>query len=764
MSVYDPLKTIQNPTQNDMNFAGQNMLNSIKNAINYKEKNTFFNKLSKLSTGEPIQTQQGNLITALNFVGNNIVDKFNNKDNQEYLDYWMRTYNSPGVLVDPNKYGDIQALKYGGQIRKTADEMENGEHNIVAEKNEMVFGSGAERNPFEEDSAIGGGLYHIDGKSHAKGGTPIKLSNNDFVFSQDKSMAIPQDIAKDIVGKDIKDPKKRTPAALAKHYDKLNDFIALSQDKTATDLQRKTALLNVENFTKQLGQISAAQEMLKGLPDGIPDLTERGIQTAKRGGKFIPRYDLGGPFDDNPYPYQPKGFSDVVNKNPDIKKYLFNYFDNNGEIADIQHKGKNSLYGGVDPSAFNTFFNGVNLKDQKSFKLAQQNFEKQYQLEHKLIGDNQLIPQDIFKYIPNSQFNDDMAVSKFDGNPGQYSANRFSPQIIVNTDRFKSRLGVDLTEEDIKDISAQTGVSPDIIRQLKLTNFIGDAYNTNPKPVSNIVPSPQPNLNNIKINPPAFIDKNKEAEKDKENQTRSYNPQVNMLPNELLAMYYNNKTYEKRYPTAQRAYELENVDSLLNAGYKDLSYRPYLDETQRQINNLDALGDSPQSTARQLEAFKQGLNSNNKAISDVTNANEQRRLGLNQTLAANQGTKAQSRIALQKQYINEIEQLRTNLENEKKQRGVANVKSLNEFQTRKFSQQYLNAMADNFQLDANANLKLIPQSVRKQIENTTGGGNTTATNLRTLVNAIQGLDKNQLEVLASLNGGAIKALIGSSGQ
>jgi hypothetical protein len=769
MAQFDPLNMIDNPSDMDLEKIRKEFLNKLKSSHNYKEKDTFFNKLSKLS-GDPFpQTKEMGVISSLNLMGNHIIDKLNSDKNQDYIDYWMRTYNTPGTLVDPNKFGDIKALKYGGQIRKTIDEITDGSHNAEVEKDELIFGSGTERNPFDDDSAIGGGLYHVKGKSHAQGGTKVKMSDGDFVFSKDPAMAIPQEVAKDITGKDIKSPSKRTPAALAKHYDALNDYIALSQDVNATELQRKTALLNVENFTKQLGQIAAAQEMLKGMPEGLPDLANQGIQTAKRGGKFIKKYGKGGGYDDNPYPWQPNDFSETVKNNKNILKYLFNYRDNLGEIEDIQSKGKNGTYGGIPPYLFHPMFLGADISNESEFKKAQRNFNTQYRAESDIISKYKLIPEDILKLLPRDQFTDAEGVSKIDGKAGKYSASRFSHQIPVPDLSFTDVRGMNLTSEQKQEIAEKLKIDIKDLDMLKLSNFITDTSITQNKDVPTTT-TDKPSFGD----PAKSLDKKlrtlkPNVELDNVNQspdiqTRDYNSKVNILPNELLALYYNNKLYDKRYPTAQRAYELENIDSLLSSTNKDISYRPYLDETQRQFNNLESLGDSPQSTARQLEVFKQGLVNNNKAISDVTNINEQRKTGVIQGLAANQGAKASSRIQLQKQYINELEQLATNIENEKKGRGLNNVKLYNDYKTRSMSQRYLNAMADNFQLDADGNLKLMPGDVRKQIEMSTGASNSKIQELQALVSAFRGLAPEDVEILRTITGtrGATQAILGSN--
>lgn len=124
--------------------------------------------------------------------------------------------------------------------------------NIEAEKGELIL-----TKDFE--------LYKINGKSHAKGGTPLSVNEGDFIFSK-KLEGSGKDFNK-IFG-NFDEKKKYSYADVASRFLKMNDHKVLSTDSNPID--RKTGVRMYEDYKDKLGMLAFLQEVSKGLPNGIP--------------------------------------------------------------------------------------------------------------------------------------------------------------------------------------------------------------------------------------------------------------------------------------------------------------------------------------------------------------------------------------------------------------------------------------------------------------------------------------------------------------
>ena len=190
--------------------------------------------------------------------------------------------------------GGDSSMAYGGQsgygfdigARKTFAEMPQGkiehvsnqinevpreEANIEAEKGETVYG----------DMDGDGFLEHMDigGKRHVDGGTPLKVPEGSFVFSDTKKMIIkdPQVLAKFGMA-----PSKAgyTPAEIAKKYD-INKYKAILEDPTSDPYMINAASLMIKNYQTKLSELAVVQEEIKGFPQGIPDVAKKGMSEEK---------------------------------------------------------------------------------------------------------------------------------------------------------------------------------------------------------------------------------------------------------------------------------------------------------------------------------------------------------------------------------------------------------------------------------------------------------------------------------------------------
>lgn len=148
------------------------------------------------------------------------------------------------------------------KVNKTLKPTSEANANVEAEKGETVV----------TDLSYTGlpEFYKITGKSHAKGGTPLRLTDSSFVFSKDKALKI----KKEELQKDFQKPFKKdgyTPADLSLKYD-INKYREVLADPNSDDLQIKTAQLMISNYIKKLGKLSLIQESMKGFPQGIPHI------------------------------------------------------------------------------------------------------------------------------------------------------------------------------------------------------------------------------------------------------------------------------------------------------------------------------------------------------------------------------------------------------------------------------------------------------------------------------------------------------------
>jgi hypothetical protein len=167
------------------------------------------------------------------------------------------------LAIQPTAMGGADIDQYIGKEKlrthDTLGPVPRGEANLEAEKGETAYGD-----------INGDGMaehYKIGGKRHSKGGTPLNLPDDTFIFSDTKSMII-KDPA--ILKMFNKPPGKGyTPATLAKQYD-INKYRKLLQDPDSTTIERKTAELMIRNYNMKLGALALAQESMKGFPQGIP--------------------------------------------------------------------------------------------------------------------------------------------------------------------------------------------------------------------------------------------------------------------------------------------------------------------------------------------------------------------------------------------------------------------------------------------------------------------------------------------------------------
>ena len=170
---------------------------------------------------------------------------------------------SGGSTGDQHNYGLVTGPK-----DHIADDVENvkysmapvpkDEANIEAERGETVL------TDLNGDGKFG--LYDIQGKRHARGGTPLFLPEQSFVYSDFNKMKFTKEEMEQM---GVTSKKKQTPAKISKKFS-INEFYASLKDPYADEIQANTADLMLEKNKMQLSKLAFLQESKKDFEDGVP--------------------------------------------------------------------------------------------------------------------------------------------------------------------------------------------------------------------------------------------------------------------------------------------------------------------------------------------------------------------------------------------------------------------------------------------------------------------------------------------------------------
>jgi len=144
------------------------------------------------------------------------------------------------------------------EARQTLEPVDREDANLEAEKGETAV-INVDGMPAH---------FKIGGKRHSKGGTPLNLPDNSFIFSDTAKMKIKDPT---ILAQFGMKPQKGgyTPAEISKKYD-INKFRKTLADPNSEDMDRKTAEMMIANYNLKLAKLALAQESIKGFPQGIP--------------------------------------------------------------------------------------------------------------------------------------------------------------------------------------------------------------------------------------------------------------------------------------------------------------------------------------------------------------------------------------------------------------------------------------------------------------------------------------------------------------
>ena len=130
--------------------------------------------------------------------------------------------------------------------------------NIEAEGGETVLTDLNNDNQF--------GLYNITGPRHSKGGVPMFLPEQSFIYSDTDKMRFNQD---ELAEYGIETKLKMTPAQVSKRYE-LNKYYGSMQDQFADEITARSSELMLKKNMMGLSKLAFDQELKKKFEDGVP--------------------------------------------------------------------------------------------------------------------------------------------------------------------------------------------------------------------------------------------------------------------------------------------------------------------------------------------------------------------------------------------------------------------------------------------------------------------------------------------------------------
>ena len=130
--------------------------------------------------------------------------------------------------------------------------------NIEAEGGETVL------TDLNDDGQFG--LYNITGPRHSRGGVPMFLPEQSFIYSDTAKMKMNR---QELAEFGIESRKKMTPAKVSKKF-QLNQYVSAMQDRDADPIKVKSAELMIDKNSKTLSKLAFGQEAKKNFSEGVP--------------------------------------------------------------------------------------------------------------------------------------------------------------------------------------------------------------------------------------------------------------------------------------------------------------------------------------------------------------------------------------------------------------------------------------------------------------------------------------------------------------
>lgn len=550
------------------------------------------------------------------------------------------------------KVKEIPIFAEGGEVRTQAPIVDKQDATIEAEKGELILGAGMPGDVEDREDRIGVGLYRIGGKTHAQGGTPLKAYPGDFVFSNDKSLAVTEEQSKLLIGKEVKKLKLRTPAKLANKYIDLNKFIDMAQDADQDPISKKTAMLNVNNFVDRLAEIALVQEEKKGFPDGVPQFVQASLETrfnAKELQDDLNQFRYGGQV--------PKAQLGIIT--PEVRAKA-------RQVDEV-------------PAGYNPY--GV-VGDKQYYRNAQGEI--------------------VTKPAPNA--------TKFETDPYKllrtYGTRKTNPLNQYSYDDLLKQKYVGQDKPELREYwknfyTPPAGEEYVYTHEMKPQRYNFPSIDIGPRPTA-------PNRPGLTVSGDTGMPSENLDPLD--NYVQGSNSRFNMNIAEAYGALANNIPSKSRYPPAFRNWEIQNAKALVASNGRPISEQPYLNAIARSNLGYDAAnyGADPVSATRNLGAYGKSLEAQNSAISQVYNQNILRGDQRDNALAQLEVADGQDRVAEAKLYDSKVEMLANNKEMEARNRRQNNVRWMNQYVGDREKKTLLNMMSDYYQINPDNTVGMKP--------------------------------------------------------
>lgn len=163
------------------------------------------------------------------------------------------------LVTSPYSFGNDQFNNSDDvSVRYSLSSVPREAANIEAEGGETVL------TDLNNDGQFG--LYNIKGPRHSKGGVPMYLPEQSFVFSDTPKMKFNRQEMADF---GIESRKKMTPAKISKKF-QLNEYIGAMADPFADEITIRSAEMMRDKNQMSLSKLAFGQEAKKQFSDGVP--------------------------------------------------------------------------------------------------------------------------------------------------------------------------------------------------------------------------------------------------------------------------------------------------------------------------------------------------------------------------------------------------------------------------------------------------------------------------------------------------------------
>lgn len=519
--------------------------------------------------------------------------------------------NNSGNLLDgmDNVSTKIKALPKD-QINKASAEIEKGEYVM----NPNTFS-----------------LHKALGKRHSKGGTPVNIPDNSFIFSDFKDLGFNKNDKErfefKMGGTKL---KNNTPAkVLEKNLDveHHNKMINILDSKKQDDIAKNSAQLMLQKNMNTIGKVAYVQEGKKSFPQGIPPFSQgtapvykkevddditQSVQYMKQGGTVIPKYQNGkSTYNDRQRFWEQQGQLMLY---PEIQ-WNGTQHSNNGiyDKANIEEfKKRNQWFFNKYPNA-----DMRNPEDVDRFQHEYDNlYADQFNGEHYFEG--------------NGEFG-------FDRRFGNHTSN--APAFVHNSYTTTS----DYIDPNNRTTNTYSSDSPTINRNRLQQTMEDISLNNRPNIIGKQIP-----IETVKAN----ISNSLNAGQATDAYTNQFKP-VGFTPwqNFNMALPLLNKaSIKSQYPLYQQQRSVAPELTLQSAD-------PYLNQIGMDYNqaaNMNRAMSPTQSYANNSEMYGKKLDASNQAISAVNQGNSQIQNQQNQLVANTYNTDMMNNLKFNKNYYDEL--------------------------------------------------------------------------------------------------------------